>query len=377
MSAKREVVVFYDSPCIDGAAAAWSIKQAFDQNPAIEVQYVPLTYGKPGDRTRKILSHLKDGMEAIFVDTTPKDDTLDLLFNPECTPRIRKLSILDHHTSEVRRLLAFQERIRALDPNAYAGTPALEFVLNPEKPAAALLAWDYFNPGKPAPQLLHWVGKMEPPVTLKTDDDYAMAAFIDSKDIMDPKEMFAAIDSLVSMPEKDMLAQGNAIRAYQANTIKKSVKSNLTFTQLELEPGKREWIPLVNANVQNFGRGVNEALIDESHSSTTAGVSGAWSVQGDGTVKLSLRSRGQPDVAAMAQHLATTVGMSGGGHPSDAVVQFESLEQFTKAVPIYTREQMAEEIAKPRNVGQHTAAIVKKQSGGKNGGPGTPGGGPG
>ena len=81
----RNIVVFYDSPCIDGSAAAWAVNESFKNQPAINIEFVPIGYGKPEERTQKILSNLHDGAEAIFVDTSPKDDTLALLSNLKAT----------------------------------------------------------------------------------------------------------------------------------------------------------------------------------------------------------------------------------------------------------------------------------------------------
>ncbi len=364
----RNIVVFYDSPCIDGAAAAWAVNEGLKNQPDTNVEYVPIGYGKPEERTQKILSHLHNGAEVIFVDTSPKDDTLELIFNPtDQIPKIKKLTVLDHHASEVARLKRFELGQKA-KATASPDSPDFEFIIDADKPAAALLAWEHFNKDKTAPKLLEWVGQMEPPVRLKTHRDFAMAAFIDSKDILTPKEVFSTIDSLVSLSEDEMVAQGNAILADQFNNIKKGIKNSLLFTKLELLPGREEWVPIVNANVQNFGRRVNEALIEEACAGTTCGVSGAWFVQGDGTVKLSLRSKGIPDVGKIAQHMGNTVGVGGGGHPTDAVVQFDNLVQFTQAVSLHTKEQMMANRWDSKALGPHTAAV--KRTGTSTGNPG-------
>ncbi len=368
MIASRSIVVFYDSPCIDGASAAWAVNEAFKDDPSVKVDYVPLSYGKPEERTQKILNNVFDGAEVVFVDTSPKDDTLERLFSPnDDTPQIKKLTVIDHHVSEVARLKKFEMAQKAKGPNRSG--PAFEFVLDAEKEAAAIQAWEHFNPGKQAPALLEWVGKMEPPVRLKTPRDFALAAFVDSKDILTPGEVFATIDSLVVLSEEDMVAQGNAILADQFNNIKKGIKHSLLYTKLELLPGHNEWVPIVNANVQNFGRRVNEALVEEASAGTTCGVAGAWHVQGDGTVKLSLRSKGVPDAGKISQHLGSTIGVGGGGHATDAVVQFDNLVHFTQSVPLYTREQMLAERWESKAVGTHTASLKR---GGANGvgGPG-------
>lgn len=359
----RNIVVFYDSPCIDGACSAWAVNEALREQPDLNVEYVPIGYGKPEERTQKILSHLHDGAEVIFVDTSPKDDTLDLLFHPnDATPKIKKLTVLDHHASEVSRMRQY-ERMEKLKVNGMQPALQFEFIVNEKKPSAAVMAWEYFHKDKPVPKLLEWVGKMEPPVKLKNDHEYAIAAFIDSKDIVSPKEVFRTIDDLAPISEEKMVSQGNAILAEQMNNINKGIKTSQLYTKLELLPGHTEWIPIVNANVQNFGRRVDEALLEEAYAGTTCGVSAAWFVQNDGTVKMSLRSRGTPDVGMVAQHVGRTIGVSGGGHAPSAVVQFADLSQFAANVKLYSKEKMIAEMWNGKALGPHTAAVRSNSEG--------------
>jgi hypothetical protein len=362
MSTSRSIIIFYDDPCLDGAASMWVAYNALKEDSSANIECIPIGYGKPEERTQRILGHLHDGAEVIFLDTSPKDDTLDILFNPsEHTPKIAKLTVLDHHASEVARVKKF-EASRASITTPHAQAPAFEFILDAQQPAAALLAWEYYHPNKPTPKLLEWVGLMEPPVRLKTNRDDAVAAFIDSKDISTPENILSTIDCLITLSEDEMVARGNSILADQFNNINKGIKTSLLYAKLELLPNKKEWIPLVNANVQNFGRRVNVALIEEAYAGTTCGISGAWFVQGDGIVKLSLRSKGQPDVGEVAKYLGKTIGIGGGGHPTDAVVQFENMTQFTQNVHLMTKEQMLTERWAPQPelpVGDYRAEPTK------------------
>ncbi|HAX91260.1 MAG TPA: hypothetical protein DCY07_03505, partial [Rhodospirillaceae bacterium] len=147
MQTPRNVVVFYDDPCIDGSVSAKIVKDALKNNPAVKFNFVPISYGLPHIRTEKILRHLSDGAEVIFLDTAPKDDTLDILFNPQSqTPRIKKLTIFDHHPTEVARIQDFARALRSKLAGSIApNVPELELFLNPAKSSAALIVWDHFN----------------------------------------------------------------------------------------------------------------------------------------------------------------------------------------------------------------------------------------
>jgi nanoRNase/pAp phosphatase (c-di-AMP/oligoRNAs hydrolase) len=348
METGKNLVVFYDSPCVDGAASAWIIHEALKNAPDVEVDYVPIGYGRPEERTRQIMAHLRDGVEALFVDNSPKDDTLALLFTPpEGTPRIAKLTVVDHHASEVARMKQFEMNLKSGTTNAPVG-PLYDFHLDGSKPAAALMVWELFNPDRTPPKILEWIGQMEPPVRLRTHRDYAMAAFIDSKDILSPDQIFASISALATMSDDEMLTQGNAILAEQLSNIKKGIHTAMLYTKLALLPRQKMWMPIVNANVQNFGRRINEALLEIACSGTTCGVVAAWCVLGDGTVKMSLRSKGTPNVGAIAQYLGGKIGVGGGGHATDAVVQFKDLAQFATRVKLHKREDMIKIMWEPK-----------------------------
>lgn len=345
-STHKNIVVFYDDPCIDGATCAWIIREKYKSEPGVSLSFVPLGYGEKKTRTQRVLSHLHNGDEAIFVDTTPKDDTLEFLFCCDGTsaPLLSKLTIIDHHATEVGRLHTFEQFHKTCPDSQCLGTPPeLELILDPTAPSAAQVAWRHFFPEAEEPHFLELLGLMDA-ADLKTHTDYALAAFFDAQDITSPEAIFETISSLVRTSAEDVLSQGSAILADQLNVIKKNVKNSFNYAKMELLEGRTFWVPLVNLNVQNAGRRVNGALLEEATAGTTCGVVGAWHHQGDGTVKLSLRSNGVPDVGKIADYLKQTIASGGGGKPSLAAVQFENLLSFVKAVPLYTKEQMIAEI---------------------------------
>lgn len=344
----RIIVVFYDSPCIDGAGAAWCFEKKYGYEANVNLELVPLSHGSPEARKACILDNVSPDDEVFFVDTSPKDEELTELMSPaetegdEKKPRVKSITIWDHHVTEVERLEKFTPpQIAEFDP------PTLEKEVDVTMPSAAIMVWKKLFDSDPAPELLEWIGKMEPPVALRTNKDFAIAAFIDSKGIKGRGELVATFNELSEMSSAEMVNEGNAILADQHNNTGKMCETFM-FAHIELLPGRgKMWVPVVNSNVQYFGRRINEALITEGNQGTTVGVSGAWFQQGDGSVKLSLRTSGHPDAGEIAKHLGSEIGVGGGGHKTDAVVQFRGLQQFVENVPLYTKEQMHEAQWKP------------------------------
>jgi hypothetical protein len=335
-------VVFYDSPCIDGAGAAWCFVEKYRSDPDAHLELVPLSHGDPETRKSRILQNIISDAEVYFVDTAPKDEELTALMSPLISEngnennRIKSVTIWDHHATEA-------ERIRNFKPPEIEGftPPKLVKEIDLSMPSAAIMVWKKLFK-EPPPEFFEWIGKMEPPITLRNHTEYAVSAFLDSKDISSPGRLISTFNELAKINTKHMVAEGNAILADQLNNTSKLLE-NVMYAHLELLPGcGKMWIPLFNANVQNFGRGINTTLIEVANKGTTPGVAGTWFQQGDGSIRLSLRTSGHPDAGKIAKHLGKAIGVDGGGHRTDAVVQFKDLRQFVENVPLYTKEQMHE-----------------------------------
>lgn len=339
MTEDKTIIVFYDSPCIDGAASAYAVKNHFADQEGVNVEFVPLGFGIPEARKQKVLDNLRDGVEVIFVDTSPKDITLESLINPsEDEPKITNLTVIDHHLSEVERLAIFRKD----HGKGKKGAPKITFIIDADQPSAASLTWDTYNE-EPAPKLFSWIGKMEPPDDLRSENELAIAAYIDSLDIYSsPEEAFKSIEILLSTDEETMLELGRPIHADNTRRANKLL-DKATFAELELMPGVKEWVPVINGDVQDYGRGIDRALTRLACSGATCGVVGVWFEQKDATIKLSLRTAGFPDAGQIAKHLATTIGSgprAGGGHPSAAVAMFDDMDQFGNNVKKLSREDM-------------------------------------
>lgn len=339
---KRTIVVFMDAPCIDGAGSGWCFLKKFGADQNVNLELVPLGHGNPEYRKKIIQENISQGADVFFVDTSPKEKELEELLSPaensdgeEKRSRVKSVTVWDHHKSE-------KDRLNGYKPPAIKGytPPALEIEINTDMPSAAVMVWKkLFGEEKP-PEIFNWIGKMEPPVTLKSNRDFAIAAAIDKEPIKTRSEIATTFNNLAVMTEEDLVHAGNAILADQMNNTEKMTET-VMYAQIQLLPGlPKMWVPVVNANVQYFGRRVNQALIRQGAQGTTVGVSGAWFQQGDGSVKLSIRTNGHPDASEIAKFLSKQGGVGGGGHATDAVVQYKNLKQFSDNVPLYTKEEM-------------------------------------
>lgn len=67
------------------------------------------------------------------------------------------------------------------------------------------------------------------PCSAETNRDFAIAAFIDLKDISTPENIFSSIGSLIDLSEKEMVTRGNSILADQFNNINKSIKTSFAL----------------------------------------------------------------------------------------------------------------------------------------------------
>ncbi len=365
MSEPTDILVFYDDD-IDGAAAAWAFNESLnDDGLGEKVRYVPVGYDLfRQDKILQNCAHLNSGGRIIFLDTAPDNQTLDLLFRPtDGRPNIATITIVDHHSSEIRRLQNYANTHRQDAGTGETQTspkPNLDLILDSKKPAAALLAWEHFNPGKLAPDLFNWIGKMEAD-SLEADDEWARAALIDGEDISTPEMAFQAIDYLINLKDSEMVASGNSMIAGQFSQIQKALKNSMTYASLELLPGMPPmWVPLINANVLQYNRRIDQAFLKAAEGYDVVGI---WNVNGDAGVSLSLRSNGVPDVGEIAKYLKTTIARDGGGRATAAAVHFDDIHHFLNSVKLCSKEQMtaAKWAPAPASiVGHHTAAVAPR-----------------
>lgn len=359
MQTQNRIVVFYDNPCVDGSASLWVLHKAFSEEQISGAEYVALGYGNPVERTQKILSHLSDGAETYFLDTSPKDDTLGILFGSCATrQKIKKLTVIDHHASEVLRLKAFEEKWKTRE-RCGEGEPEFVSILDSSKSAAALLTWGHFFPSRPVPELLYWVGRMETYGQLKTDDDYAIAAYIDLKHTEKPHEILPAMDELSRTPKTTMLGFGRVLYEAQIKNIE-VIRPHVNYARVEVSEGRWEWIGLFEVDIRLMGRAMDR-LLHEVAQASGSGIAGTYCTQGDGTVKLSLRTNGLPDAGKIACFVGKKIGAGGGGHSTSAVVQFRDTDEFRQSIVLYTAEQRVVANWEPKNNMEGEETVLKEK----------------
>ncbi len=307
------LIVVYHADCIDGAASAWTIAKALDDK---NISYIPYDHADRAASEDKIRAALAPGAEVYFADITPEKHFLNELLTSAQT-----VHILDHHKSAAEMLNGHH----ALN---------LKTHIDPEAPSAAKMIWRYFFPAEKAPAVIDLISLMDGSGSgLKTPQDFAAAALVDSKDIDTTERAFKTLRGLAKLSFNEMAKKGRPIAAEQEARIDRFLKNTSSVEVQILPDTKPVSVPIVNGDVRFFGRQISERLVDLGKK---AGVNVAfiWTIQKTGTVSLSIRTDGEPDASKIAQHLCKTMGATGGGHKDAAAVHFSSLFEFARRMPI-------------------------------------------
>lgn len=243
-------VVIYHEHCVDGFTAAWVAWSQLGDGAA----YVPAKYGsKPPDVA---------GKDVLVLDFSyPREVLLDM------AGKARTLRVLDHHASAQRNL---------------AGLTFCKFDM---ERSGAGLAWDELCPDAPRPLLVNLVEDRDL-WRFKLMDSKALSAWIS----VQPRE-FERWDEL----EVELLgdyagcvAKGNAILDHIAAYIDATAKNARMMDVLD------HYVPVVNAP----GMMASELV---GHLAENADFAVGWFQRVDGRYQYSLRSRGDVDVAEIAE----------------------------------------------------------------------------
>ncbi|MEZ0262327.1 MAG: hypothetical protein ACAH80_15080 [Alphaproteobacteria bacterium] len=334
-ASRKHLVVVYHEACIDGLASAWAFDQRFSGHENVHLSYIPLGHHDIPAAEEKIRREIDAGAEIYFVDVAPSKKLLDEIMAPLSSglPPAKEVTVIDHHKSAADILAGYK-------PPADAQAPKLSLKLDPDHPSAAIMVWDALLGGRDKPEFLKLIAKMDIAKDIKDDRDLAAAAMIDSKPIKNIADAFYSFYELSSLSLHEMVVGGQGILSDQANRIQK-LTDNIMYTRLVIEGGHITWVPVINADVQNFGRHISDYLREQGDR-TGMGMAFAWYVQGNGSVTMSIRSDGDPDASKIAEFLCANTGVKGGGHKTSAAVHFTSLSQFTDVIPLYTQDQMTQ-----------------------------------
>jgi oligoribonuclease NrnB/cAMP/cGMP phosphodiesterase (DHH superfamily) len=330
---RKHLVVVYHEACIDGLASAWAFEQRFGLQENVHVSYIPLGHHDIPAAEEKIRRELDAGTEVFFVDVAPSKTLLDAIMAPLTSglPPAKSVTVIDHHKSAADIFAGYQ-------PPQDAQAPKLSLQFDADHPSAANMVWEVLLPERGKPEFLKLIAKMDIAKDIKEERDLAAAAMIDSKPIKNIADAFYGFQELSTMSMHEMVVGGQSILSDQANRIQK-LTDNIMYTRLAVTGAEVIWVPVINADVQNFGRHISDYLREQGDR-TGLGMAFAWYVQGNGSVTMSIRSDGEPDASKIAEFLCAHKGMKGGGHKTSAAVHFISLQQFTDIIPLYTLEQM-------------------------------------
>lgn len=318
---KRHFVVVYHDCCLDGLASAWVYHKKYGHYKDVHLDYIGYAHHDTETFETAVmkLAHQHPAAELHFVDVAPKIHLLEQLDG-------RTIRVIDHHKSAYDHLAGYKQQKVSIE-------------IDPNHPSAAHMVWERLLPDVKEPAFFSLIAKMDVAHDLHTPEDFAAAAFIDSKDIKNVKAAFSSFEMLEKMDFTELANQGTFIHHDQFNRIGK-LADNIMFTKVPGFNGlEHRWVPVVNADVQNFGRYISEYLRDMGKK-TGSDISFAWFMQGSGSITMSIRSDGTPDANAVAAHLREQLGVKGGGHKTSAAVHFDSLSHFAMHMRLFSREDV-------------------------------------
>jgi len=339
----RHLIVIYHEACIDGLAAAWAVHRKWGEDTGVHISYIPYGHHDIPASEQKIRAELTPGAEVLFVDVAPTRAFLDQLMSAARykLPLPGRVTIIDHHESAARALEGYAP------PPETATAPPLDITIDSHHPSAANMVWETLLPGREPPVFLSLIAKMDLARDLGDARDLAAAALIDSRPINTVGSAFHSFARLEGLSHDEMARMGENILTDQKNRIAK-VSDNVLYTYIQLQPDREDegwtWVPVINADVQNFGRHISDYLRAQGDR-TGLGMAFAWHVQGNGSVTMSIRSDGDPDASQVAEMLCRHEGVRGGGHRTSAAVHFASLARFMELIALHTAEQMEEMLA--------------------------------
>ncbi|MDP3537890.1 MAG: DHHA1 domain-containing protein [Azonexus sp.] len=325
MPVASSVTVLYHADCIDGFGAAYAAWCYLGSN-AI---YRPLHHGEAWD-TAEITGH------NVFI--------LDFSFAPNALKAMAGLANsviqIDHHLSALQ---AWGDRLQA-DENGFAGYAdpdlPLTVIFDLEK-SGARLAWEHFQADQPIPLVLQHIEDQDMwRFALPGTRAFCRALRLLPFDLSIWHELVRQTWSSESPRYRETLAKGEAVEEFFRKEVDRLASGHLRIpAHLRGEPvdamqalrhgqatvtdGEQSWLAIsgvaINASVL-FASELGNLLAEQS-----ASFGLIWQLANDGEVKVSLRSKGSFDVAAIA------LRYGGGGHRNAAGFRIP-LQQFMTEV---------------------------------------------
>lgn len=279
METLKDIVVIYHADCRDGFGAAYAAWKKFSG----DASYIPL---------KAHINEPPEGLidkEVYIVDFSFTKDVLQTLIDTN-----KKVLVIDHHISMKDEVLAFPDNIF---DNDHSG---------------AVLAWQYFHPNTDVPELLKYV----------EDVDLWRFALPESREFstaLGQYDMdFAAWDTLITDLQEEnnlinFIAKGSLIAKYEDKLIAHMMKrkERVLFEGHEVWAlNTSEYASVLGNNLAELNLAVEQEPIGIVYYHT------------DNMVKISLRSIGESDVAAIAKKYG------GGGHKNASGIGVASFEEL-------------------------------------------------
>lgn len=279
METLKDIVIIYHADCRDGFGSAYAAWKKFGDT----ASYIPLK------------AHINEppagleGKEVYILDFSFTKDVLETLVETN-----QSVLVIDHHESVRDAVTAFPENIFDIDHSG------------------VILSWQHFHPATDVPELLRYVEDVDLwRFALPESREFATAL---GQYAMD----FAVWDQLITdLQEENNLINFIAKGALLAKFEDKLVDHMMTRKERVHFEGHDVWAINTSEYVSILGNKLAELNLAEEQEPM-----GLVYYHTDGIVKISLRSIGECDVAA----IATKYG--GGGHKNAAGISVASFDEL-------------------------------------------------
>lgn len=305
---QQPITVFYHADCLDGFGAAYCAWRRFGEAAA----FVPLHHGQPWT------SELVAGRDVFVLDFSFPRASVEALAR-----EAHSTLLLDHHATPVRDWEDVLHDDAVTGCRQFVDAPLRLTVAFDMARSGARLAWDRFFPEQPVPRAIALIEDLDlwrfaypetrafgralrlRPFSFETWDGIIAAAG-------------TVGDGARSERFERLMIEGGAIESFFSVEVER-LASGAARVALPGHEGRMVEGYAVNASAI-FSSELGDALAARGSSFGLV-----WQVLADGRVKASLRSRGEVDVARIAEQFG------GGGHPRSAGFAL-SLADFVKTV---------------------------------------------
>lgn len=314
-ASKKDIAVFHDARCIDGALSAAQIVKAVGRS--VDVRLVPISFGNPEARTKLFNEHITRNSHVIFVDTSPTVDEL-----PHVISLCNSLRVWDHHYSTLEAMGAFAS-------SGDAQGKEVQFIVDEKCPSATELTNRIL--GGPITAIAGFVGKMEPQGNLKHSrkcNEFAIAAAIDAMPIGTKDDIEDTYAALERQDMRVLEAKGVQQDNTHCQKISKAFEE-IYFVEPPTSGPLRKPMPVIKANVRDLGRRIDQELRYLAATGQAPQAAGAW-FEVSGEAFLSIRTIGEMNAAEIAKAYGNGGGQSGA---SRAVFNSEAFHGLLRVRP--------------------------------------------